>query len=292
MFFGVTSRSARGISAAVVLLAVGAVGCSDAIDSAKAGAKKVVRQRSVFSLDTGDCYNPNNGVTDTEEVTVEVLPCGEAHAGQVVGEFKIEGESAYPGDEGATKIAEGRCPVESAKFISDTWAVPEGVGLYYYYPTKESWATGDRSVSCTYAKESGTYSGSLKSTSLNADQLAYLKGANAVYAALWANQPEAELPEDDLPGYKKQAKAVSTALDSHLTNLKAVDKPETVKLRAQLGEAAEAWAKAASAGSSDDFYIAYDMAFTGIDPNKTVKARKELELATTVPADDAEIWAS
>ncbi|MEV6307385.1 septum formation family protein [Streptomyces sp. NPDC051840] len=291
MFLGVTSRSARGISAAVALLAIGAVGCSDAIDSAKAGAKKVVRQRSVFSLDTGDCYNPNSGVTDTEEVSVEVVPCGEAHAGQVVGDFKIEGESAYPGNDGASKIAEQRCPVESGKFISDTWAVPEGVGLFYYYPTKESWATGDRAVSCTYAKESGTFSGSLKNTSLNADQQTYLKGANAVYDAFWANQPEAELPEDDIAGYKKQAKAVSTALNSHLTNLKTVNQPETSKLREKLGDAAKAWEDAASAGSTDDFYIAYDMAFTGIDPSKTVEARKELKLATTVPADDAEVWA-
>ena len=55
-------RSLRGLSVAVALIAAGAVGCSgvsDAVDSAKDGAKKVARQRSVFSLDIGDCYNPN-----------------------------------------------------------------------------------------------------------------------------------------------------------------------------------------------------------------------------------------
>jgi len=291
MFFGVTSRSARGMSVAVALLAIGAVGCADAIDSAKAGAKKVVRQRSVFSLTTGDCYNPNSEATASEEFSVEIVPCEEAHEGQVVGEFSIEGESAYPGDDGASKIADERCPAESQKFISDTWAIPKGVDLFYYYPTSESWKTGDRSVSCTYAMETGTYSGSLQNKSLNADQLAYLKGANAVYEALWSNQPEAEDVEKDLAGYKKQAKAVSTALNSHVTNLKGVDQPETVKLRTQLTETAEAWEDAATAGTTDDFYIAYDLAFTGIDPNKTVPARKELKLATTVPADDAEVWA-
>ncbi|MET9592704.1 septum formation family protein [Streptomyces sp. NPDC006516] len=291
MFLGVTSRSARGISAAVALLAIGAVGCSDAIDSATAGAKKVVRQRSVFSLTPGDCYNPNSGATESEEFSVEIVPCEEAHEGQVVGEFSIEGESKYPGDEGASKIADEQCPAESLKFISDTWAVPEGVELFYYYPTAESWATGDRSVSCTYAKETGTFTDSLKNESLNADQLAYLKGANAVYEALWANQPKAEQIEDDLDGYKKQAKAVSTALDAHLANLKGIVKPETVKLTEQLEKAAGSWKDAASAADTDAFYIAYDVAFTGIDPNKTVGARKELKLATTVPADDAEVWA-
>ncbi|MFJ8752818.1 septum formation family protein [Streptomyces sp. NPDC102441] len=291
MFFGVTSRSARGISAAVTLLAIGAVGCSDAIESAKAGAKKAVRQRSVFSLAPGDCYNPNSGATASEEFSVEIVPCGEAHKGQVVGEFAIEGESAYPGDDGASKIADERCPAESQKFTSDTWAVPKGVDLFYYYPTNESWKTGDRAVSCTYAKESGTYTGSLKDKSLDADQLAYLKGANAVYQALWSNQPEADQIEDDFTGYKKQAKAVSAALNTHVSNLKSVEQPETGKLRAQLEEAADAWKEAAAAGSTDDFYIAYDLAFTGIDPTKSVAARKELKLATTVPADDAEVWA-
>ncbi|MFD6275161.1 septum formation family protein, partial [Streptomyces sp. NPDC060209] len=281
MFFGVTSRSARGISAAVALLAIGAVGCADAIDSAKAGAKKVVRSRSVFSLSQGDCYNPSSGATAGEEVSVEIVPCEEAHKGQVVGEFDIEGESEYPGDDGATKIADERCPAESQKFISDTWAVPVGVNLFYYYPTSESWKTGDRAVSCTYAKESGTFSGSLENKSLSTDQLAYLKGSNAVYEAFWSNQPEADQIEEDLAGYKKQAKAVSAALNTHLASLKGIVHPETVKLRSQLEETADAWKDAASAGNTDDFYVAYDLAFTGIDPNRTVAARKELKLAST-----------
>lgn len=292
MFFGVTSRSARGMSAAVAVLAIGAVGCADAIDSAKDGAKKVARQRSVFSLTPGDCYNPNNGASESKEFSVEIVPCEEAHKGQVVAEFTIEGEKAYPGDSGATKIADERCPVEAQKFISDTWAVPAGVDLFYYYPTSQSWETGDRAVSCTYAKQSGTFSGSLEDKSLDADQLAYLKGANAVYEALWSNQPEADQIEEDLAGYKKQAKAVSSALNAHLTALKGMDQPETVKLRTQLEETAGSWEDAASAGNTDDFYVAYDLAFTGIDPNRTVAARKELKLATTVPAADAEVWAS
>jgi hypothetical protein len=105
------------------------------------------------------------------------------------------------------------------------------------------------------------------------------------------NQPEAEQVEDDLAGYKKQAKAVATALDTHLATLKNIQQPETVKLHAQLKETAAAWKQAASAGDADAFYIAYDKAFTGINPDKTVAARKELKLATTVPADDAEVWA-
>ncbi|MDQ0792833.1 septum formation family protein [Streptomyces sp. B1I3] len=295
MSIGVTPRSLGRISVLVALLVVGTTGCSgvaDVVDGAKDGAKKVARQRSVFSLATGDCYNPNSAPTDQagqEEAAIEIVPCEEAHQGQVVGEFSID-EKTFPGDDAISVIADERCPVEAQKFAPDTWALPKGVSVFYYHPTKESWATGDRGVSCAYTKDAGTISGSLKSAPLSADQTAYLKGSNAVYDAFWTNQPEGQV-EDDLPGYKKQAEAVAAALDAHLATLNGFQQPETVKLRKQLEKAAGGWKKAASAGDTDTFYIAYDMAFTGIDPNKTVAARKELALATTVPADEADVWA-
>ncbi len=74
-------RSLRGISAVVALLAIGAVGCSDvsdAVDSAKDGAKSAARQRSVSSLDIGECYNPNSKAEGTVYF-VEIVPCDEAH---------------------------------------------------------------------------------------------------------------------------------------------------------------------------------------------------------------------
>ncbi|MGW1352704.1 septum formation family protein [Streptomyces sp. NPDC002409] len=287
-------RPLRGISAIAALLAIGAVGCSsvsDAVDSAKDGAKKVTRQRSVFSLDTGDCYNPN-GKAEGTAYAVEIVPCDEAHQGQVVGEFTIDKDMKYPGDDGVSTIADTRCPVEAQKYAPDTWALPKGVALFYYTPTKESWATGDRSVSCTYTAEKGTFSGSMDTAkSLKPEQVTYLKGSNAVYEALWANQSEKDAVEDDLAGYKAQAKAVAAALDAHLKGLKGIEGTEVGKLRATLTKAAGSWKKAANAADADAFYLAYDPAFSGIDPNKSVAARKELGLATTVPADEAEVWA-
>ncbi|MEZ3181475.1 septum formation family protein [Streptomyces pimonensis] len=287
-------RSLRGISAVVALLAIGAVGCSevsDAVDSAKDGAKKVARQRSVFSLDIGDCYNPNSKDEGTA-YSIEIVPCDEAHEGQVVGEFTIDEGNEYPGDDGVSTIADDRCPVEAQKYSPDTWALPEGAALFYYTPTKESWATGDRAVSCTYTSEKSKLSGSLETAkSLKPEQAAYLEGSNAVYEALWANQPEKDAVEDDLAGYKAQAKAVAAALDTHVEGLAGIEGTEVGKLRATLTKAAGNWKKAADAADVDAFYLAYDPAFTDIDPNKSVAARKELGLATTVPADEAEVWA-
>ncbi|WP_411575364.1 septum formation family protein [Streptomyces mutabilis] len=288
-------RSLSGISAVVALLAIGAVGCSDvtdAVDSAKDGAKKVARQRSVFSLNTGDCYNPS-GKAEGTAYTVEIVPCDEAHAGQVVGEFSIDEGKQYPGDDGVSAIADTRCLVEAQKYAPDTWALPKGAELFYYTPTAESWATGDRSVSCTYTAEKGTLSGTLDTAkSLKPEQLTYLKGSNAVYEALWENQSEKDTVEADLPAYKAQAKAVTAALQAHVEGLNDIEGVEVGKLRSTLAKAAGDWEKAANASDADSFYVAYDSAFTGIDPNKSVAARKELGLATTVPADEAEVWAS
>jgi hypothetical protein len=282
------------MSAVAALLAIGAVGCSDvsdAVDSAKDGAKKVARQQSVFSLDIGDCYNPN-GKAEGTAYAVEVVPCDEAHKGQVVGEFAIDKGTEYPGDDGISTIADNRCPAEAQKYAPDTWALPKGAALSYYTPTKESWATGDRAVSCTYTAEKGTLSGSLDTAkSLEPEQTTYLEGSNAVYEALWANQPEKDTVEDDLAGYKAQAEAVAAALDTHVEELDGIEGTEVGKLRTTLTKAAGNWRKAADAADADAFYTAYDPAFTGIDPNKSVAARKELGLATTVPADEAEVWA-
>jgi hypothetical protein len=287
------SRPLRGISAVVALLAVGAVGCTDLVDSAKDGAKKVARQRSVFSLSPGDCYNPNGKAAEGEAVAIEIVPCSEPHQGQVVGEFTIDEGETFPGDDAIWASADERCPAEAGKFAPDSWALPKGVDIFYYTPTKESWATGDRAVSCTYTKESGKFTGSLKAGAQSSKpaQTAYLEGANAVYDALWTNQPDAENIEDDLDGYKAQAKAVAAALDAHVKGLQDIEGTETGKLRVQLEKTVGHWKKAANASDIDAFYVAYDPAFTGLDPNKTVAARKELGLATTVPADDAEVWA-
>ncbi|MGC2997622.1 septum formation family protein [Streptomyces sp. G35A] len=294
MTFRAPYRSLRGVSAVVALLAIGAVGCSevsDAVDGAKDGAQKVARQRSVFSLDVGDCYNPN-GKAEGMAYAVEVVPCEEAHEGQVVGEFAIDEGTKYPGDDKVTAIADKRCPVEAQEHAPDTWALPKGVSLSHYTPTEESWVTGDRAVSCTYTAEKGTFKGSLDTAkSLKPEQVTYLKGSNAVYEALWANQPEKDTVEDDLAGYKAQAKAVAAALDAHVEGLDGIEGAEVGKLRATLTKAAGNWKEAANAADADAFYTAYDPAFTDIDPNESVAARKELGLATTVPADEAEIWA-
>ncbi len=107
---------------------------------------------------------------------------------------------------------------------------------------------------CTYTAEQGTLSGTLDTAkSLKPEQLTYLKGSNAVYEALWANQSEKDTVEADLPGYKAQAKAVAAALQDHVEGLNGIDGAEVGTLRSTLAKAAGDWEKAARATDADAF---------------------------------------
>ncbi|MCO6763758.1 septum formation family protein, partial [Streptomyces sp. EL5] len=77
--------------------------------------------------------NPN-GKAEGTALTVEVVPCDEAHQGQVVGEFTLDKGDKYPGEAGVSGVADERCPVEAQKYAPDTWALPRGVALFHYTP--------------------------------------------------------------------------------------------------------------------------------------------------------------
>ena len=90
--------------------------------------------KSAFDLEVGDCIVPPEIVGD-EVVDVErvrTVDCSEPHDGEVVAVFDVSGYT-YPGDDVLfTRVME-QCPPEST---------------LYHYPTKESWAEGDREVAC------------------------------------------------------------------------------------------------------------------------------------------------
>ncbi|MFD6419987.1 septum formation family protein [Streptomyces sp. NPDC060194] len=287
------ARRAQGLAAVTALLALGAVGCGGMVESAKAGAEKVARQRSVFGLKPGDCFNTNDGRTEGEAFSVEVVPCDEPHQSQVSGEFEVD-ERKFPGDRVIEAMADETCARLEQEFAPDTWALAaEGVESFSYTPTKASWTTGDRLVSCTLAKESADLKGSLEADDAGMEPGAadYLKTSGKVYDALWANQPEGDDPAEDMKGYTAQAEAVATALTDHVAALEKIEGPVAESLLVQQSKALAHWKKAASAQDADAFFVAYDPAFDGLDPARSIGLRKELGLSTTVPADDADVWA-
>ncbi len=205
--------------------------------------------------------------------------------------FKLPAGS-YPGDDRVTEVADDRCYALEDRYAMDAWAVPDDVDVYYLTPTSQSWRLGDREITCVFGsvETNGALTGSLRKdeTTLDADQLAYLKAAHVLNTAM-DTAPDEEYVDDDLPGHRAWARRVTDALDEQtrlLTEHRFAAKasPGVAALVKDLRSARGEWAKAADATDVDTFYDHYDAGSTLLDVDRTVTPRKALGLATTPPA--------
>nr|WP_234311915.1 DUF4190 domain-containing protein [Streptomyces griseus] len=279
--------SSVGLALWVVTLATGAL--SAAWDDIKEGSGNT----SSFSLTKGDCFDDPSGSLEGVTYDVDKVPCDGTHDGEVFASFKMAG-SSYPGDDKVTDTADDKCYALQDSYAMDAWALPDDVDVYYFTPTRQSWRIGDREVTCVFGNtdENGTLTGSLRNdaTTLDADQLAYLKAAHVLNAAM-DTAPEEEYVEDDLPGHKAWAGRVSTALTEQAEALEGHSWPSDAErpvaaLVKDLKAARQEWAKAAASSDADTFYEHYDKGWALTDPRKTVTARKALGLAATPPSYD------
>ncbi|MFI5683826.1 DUF4190 domain-containing protein [Streptomyces sp. NPDC051636] len=278
-----------GIGLALWVAALATGGAADFWQGLKDGA----RDGASISLAKGECFNAPGGSLEGETYDVDKVPCAGEHDGEVFASFELTG-GPYPGDSAVTDRADERCYNLQDSYAMDGWAVPDDVDVYYLTPTRDSWAAGDREVTCVFGNtdEGAGLTGSLRNdeTVLDADQVAYLKAAHVLNAAL-DTAPDAEYVEDDLPGHKAWAGRVTAALEKQAGMLRGhawpgdARKPVTA-LAGDLDKARAQWAKAARAADADTFYAHYDKGFKLIDPDRTVTARKALGLATTPPSSD------
>ncbi|MBF4461341.1 MULTISPECIES: septum formation family protein [unclassified Rathayibacter] len=114
----------------------------------------------VFQLRVGDCLNDELTETATEVTDVPTVPCSEPHAYEVFQNVTMTDADDYPGSDATTQQAETDC---GAAFESFVGASPEESDLdfSYYYPTQESWDSGDRTINCLATDPSGLTAGSL-----------------------------------------------------------------------------------------------------------------------------------
>ncbi|UIX31039.1 DUF4190 domain-containing protein [Streptomyces sp. GQFP] len=275
------------VGLALWALLLGTGGLSDAWDGFKDAAED---SNSTFSLAKGDCFNSLDGSLEGYAYDVDTVPCSAAHDGEVFASFQLPSGS-YPGDDRVTEIADDKCYALEDSYAMDTWAVPDDVDVYYLTPTSQSWRLGDHEVTCVFGsvETDGTLTGSLRNdaTTLDADQLTYLKAAQVLNTAMDA-EPVEEYVEDDLPGHKEWAGQMTDALDEQIGLLTehrfaAPASPSVTALVKDLRSARVEWAKAAVATDVDTFYDHYDTGYSLLDADRTVTARKGLGLATTPP---------
>ncbi|ULE34277.1 septum formation family protein [Mycobacterium sp. IDR2000157661] len=91
----------------------------------------------------GDCLSEIPG--DTRVRTVKTVDCAEPHAGEVFAVLQMP-DGDFPGQAVIDSYTE-RCSPELARY-SPAAMEDDAVQLYVLYPTAETWAEGDRAVTC------------------------------------------------------------------------------------------------------------------------------------------------
>jgi len=145
-----------------ILLAAGAgvalVGCSlipfNVVDSNPADGV----DSDVFSVAVGDCLN-DDGV-EGEISSVPKIDCSEPHDSEAFASVELD-EGDYPGEDAIFAEAGSACEAQFDAFVGISYS--ESVfDFSYYYPTPESWASGDREIICLIFDPAGKItSGSL-----------------------------------------------------------------------------------------------------------------------------------
>ncbi|WP_461080967.1 DUF4190 domain-containing protein [Streptomyces deserti] len=280
-----TVLSCVGLALWAVSLSTGVV--SDAWQGIKDG---VTGEGTAYALAKGDCFDSPTGSLKGDAYDVEEVPCGGEHDGEVFAVVELPGGS-FPGDDKVTELADDKCYTLQDRYAMDTWALPENVDVYYLVPSRQSWRIGDREITCLFGStdEKGSLTGSLRTdeTTLDADQLAFLKATGAVDAVLY-EEPE-DHPDNDLAGSRAWAKQVHGVLGDQIEALRAHTWPADAErpvadLVTDMEDAREEWAKAATAGDVDTYFEHYEQGYAYVDGPTTVTARKALGLATTPPS--------
>ncbi|MEV6173337.1 DUF4190 domain-containing protein [Streptomyces sp. NPDC051954] len=276
--------SSVGLALWAVTLSTGAA--SDFWEGFKEGA----RDNSSLSLEKGECFDSPGGM-EGFTYDVESVPCVGRHDGEVFAVVEMPGGS-FPGDDKVTEVADDKCYALQGSYALDAWALPDTVDVYYLTPTRQSWRLGDREITCVFGHTDGRsgLTGSLRNdeTTLDADQVVYLKAADVLNTAM-DSAPAEEYVEDDLPGHKAWAGRVADALTEQAGMLRDHRWPARAEkpvgdLVEDLEAARKEWALAAEAADVDAFYEHYDTGYELIVPEQSVTARKALGLATTPPS--------
>ncbi len=153
----------------LTLAAVAAVllsGCSIIDDLANSGSGSTSTdgpKSDVFSVTVGDCLNDENSVGNDGTVTeVPIVDCAVSHDSEVIASQKIdEGDGTFPGDNTVKVDADRQCIAPFESFVGaalDTTALD----YTYYFPSEESWGTGDREILCVAYDPAGRVEGTLK----------------------------------------------------------------------------------------------------------------------------------
>jgi hypothetical protein len=107
---------------------------------------------SAFAIKVGDCLN--DATIQGTTTTAPIVPCTGPHDSEAYGRFLLT-ETEYPGEVTVKREADTGCSgTLFANFVGIASA-DSTLQYSYYFPTADSWATGDREVMCTIYQVDG-----------------------------------------------------------------------------------------------------------------------------------------
>ena len=138
-----------GVLGAVGVLAFG--GICFALYQANGGEGGVIETGSelVSELTTGDCFDMTEGIDDEYQTFVDVTACGEVHHFEVFAEPVLDDE-AFPGDDEVGQLGDDACFEVFDDYVGSAWE-DSALDYGWFTPTEDTWATGDREVTCYLA---------------------------------------------------------------------------------------------------------------------------------------------
>lgn len=146
-----------------VILGLAIVGGAVAIvGSVTHGFKKPVKitykKSAVFSLKTGDCFDPQG-----QDYTL--ISCDSPHVAEVFGTFALTG-TTWPGDAVVQATASSGCSSRLTGYLNPQLAL--SLASTYVYPNSVAWQAGTRTVICEVRASSGQLTGSVRGASATA----------------------------------------------------------------------------------------------------------------------------
>lgn len=154
---------AAALAAAVAILGGCDDGEPDPAGSADSAPPATVQEGPVAAtaVAVGDCLN-GIVIGAAERATVssaQVVSCDRAHDLEVYETFALTPEdfdladpTEYPGPARVVRTADERCAERIEELVED----PDSFGLIAFWPSPESWATGDRAVACAVFSPDGS----------------------------------------------------------------------------------------------------------------------------------------
>jgi hypothetical protein len=112
---------------------------------------------SISDVAVGDCFDDTGDEVVSE---LELIDCDEPHDNEVFANLQVE-ESVFPGDEVFGAFAIDACLAPFEAYVGESYAESR-LDYWFLTPTEESWAAGDRAVTCVlYAADLSKLTGSV-----------------------------------------------------------------------------------------------------------------------------------